>query len=142
MRLFTTITMLNLSVDLIKYTSICSPKYICYVPRQFHNLHNLSPVRTQYGVTTWEGHFCLGSCRITSLQASSPTCQDFQDEKQVFDDHNPHLDTALVNLDLGAVLDLRHHHAPPLLHLGRQHIIITSVVTCHETHLLTFNPRK
>ena len=29
----------------------------------------------------------------------------------------PHLDTALVDLDLGAVLDLGHHHAAPLLHL-------------------------
>ena len=54
----------------------------------------------------------------------------------------PHLNGALVNLDLGAVLDLRDQHAPPLLHLGQATLVI---IRCHlslGTHLLTFYSRK
>ena len=43
----------------------------------------------------------------------------------------PHLYSALVNLDLGAVLDLRDQHAPPLLHLGHKQHSSSSDVTWH-----------
>ena len=53
----------------------------------------------------------------------------------------PHLNSALVNLDLGAVLDLRDQHAPPLLHLGQATKVIIRSLSL-GTHLLTFYSRK
>ena len=52
----------------------------------------------------------------------------------------PHLYTALVNLDLRTILDLRDQHAPPLLHLRVTIVIIRSLSL--GTDLLTFHSRK